>query len=194
MHSILASKRRGPGRRGLVGAAVVGLALVVCAPVVPLRSKPGGAARWAHALAVSSAVRWAPSAALCRILGEGVGSEGWLPDRGGAWRLTYWAPEKSGLLEVVVDTDGGVTPTEIAATPLRGRTLPADWMDSPRVWAASNSHQKGTPINTFAAELAFDAEPERYPGKAVWRIRFYLQQGGYETHVLSPQAQWLARY
>ena len=90
-------------------------------------------------------------------MGEGVGSEGWLPDRGGAWRLTYWSPGKPGVLEVTVDTDGRLTTAESPTSPSRGKTLPHEWMDSPRVWAATRAHLKGTPINTFAAELAFDA-------------------------------------
>jgi hypothetical protein len=195
MPATFSAEARGWARRlARATIAAAGVATLVCAPVLPERSKPGGAARWAYAAALDAAVRWSSAAALCQVEGEGVGSEGWLPDRGGAWSLTYWAPEKPGVLEVTVDTDGKVTTQESAASPVRGKTLPHDWMDSPRVWAATSAHQKGTPLNTFAAELAFDVEPERYPGRPVWRIRFYLQEGGYETHVVSPQAEWLARY
>jgi hypothetical protein len=55
-------------------------------------------------------------------------------------------------------------------------------------------HQVGTPISTFAALLALDLEPERYPDLAVWRIRFFLQEQGFETHIVSDQAEWLAIY
>jgi hypothetical protein len=192
--SSTARARRWARRLASAAAAAASIATLACAPVLPERSKPGGAARWAYAEALDTAVRWSPAAALCRVVGEGVGSEGWLPDRGGAWSLTYWAPEKSGVLEVTVDTDGKVTSVERAESPARGKTLPHDWMDSPRVWATTRQHQKGTPLNTFAAELAVDAEPERYPGRPVWRIQFFLQEGGNETHVVSPQAEWLARY
>ncbi|MFQ5600708.1 MAG: hypothetical protein ACE5G2_09140, partial [Candidatus Krumholzibacteriia bacterium] len=179
--------------RALVGLALA-LQCAACAPVLPLRSKPGGAARWAYALARPAAFTWARDAALCRVAGVGVGSEGWLPDRGGAWILTYWSPAKTSLLEVSVDSDGNPTTREIDDSPARGHTLPRDWEDSPRVWASTSRHQRGVPINTFDVELAHDAEPERYPGQPVWRIRFYLQPSGFETHVVSPQAEWLAQY
>jgi hypothetical protein len=62
------------------------------------------------------------------------------------------------------------------------------------VWRATVPHQRGEAISTFEAELAHDAEPERFPGRPVWRLRFFLREGGYETHVVSPRAEWLASY
>ena len=189
------SARDGGARMVTLRVAVLTtLVAAACAPVVPLRSKPGGAAHWAHTRALPEAARWAPAALLCRIFGLGVGHEGWLPDRGGIWKLTYWAPEKTGVLEVSVDSDGNVSASEAADSPARGRTLPPDWQDSPKVWHATTRHLRGDPISTFEAEFAHDAEPERYPGQAVWRIRFYLQEGGFETHVVSSSAEWLASY
>lgn len=172
------------------------LVLFACAPVLPERSKPGGAARWAHALATDAAVRWARDAVLCRIQGSGVGTEGWLPDRGGFWLLTYTSASTNARLQVSVDTDGNTTtqvePVANATPPCP--VLPADWDDSSRIWAATSAHQKGTPLNTFEAVLATDAEPERHAGQLVWRIRFFLQGGGYETHVVSAKGQWLESY
>ena len=172
------------------------LQVVACAPVLPERSKPGGAARWAQALATDAAVRWARDAVPCRIEANGVGTEGWLPDRGGHWLLTYTSAASNARLLVSVNTDGQVTteaePAASATTPCP--PLPADWDDSSRIWAATSAHQKGIALSTFHAILGHDAEPERYPGELVWRIRFYLQDGGYETHVVSARGQWLERY
>ncbi len=176
----------------------VALALVLsyaCAPVLPERSKPGGAARWAQALATDAAVRWARDAVLCRVAGNGVGNEGWLPDRGGSWVLTYASAASGKALDISVDTNGLVTTKSLPdSLATRWRPLPADWDDSPRAWAATRARQQGVPINTFAAELAYDAEPQRYAGQLVWRIRFFLQGGGDENHVVSAQSQWLTRY
>ena len=176
----------------------VALALVLssaCAPVLPERSKPGGAARWAQALANDAAVRWARDAVLCRITGNGVGNEGWLPDRGGSWVLTYASAASGKAVDISVDTNGLVTANKLPdSLATRWRPLPSDWDDSPRAWAATRAHQEGVPINAFDAELAYDAEPQRYAGQLVWRIRFFLQGGGYESHVVSAQSQWLVRY
>ncbi|UCE02073.1 MAG: hypothetical protein JSW67_12540 [Candidatus Latescibacterota bacterium] len=194
------ARSHGPASAGanravrLVTTIACVVALHACAPVLPNRTKPGGAARWAHEQAQTVVFEWARDAVLCRIHGVGVGNEGWLPDRGGVWKLSYWTPAKSSVLEVSVDSDGNVTSAEVDTSSVRGRSLPSSWQDSPRVWAATMEHQVGTPISTFAAVLAFDSEPQRYPDRAVWRIRFFLQEQGFETHVVSDQAEWLATY
>src|SRR5262245_51408888 len=185
----------GVGVRAVAAVALLVVGLAACAPVLPERSKPGGAARWAQALATEAAVRWARDALLCRVTGNGVGNEGWLPDRGGSWLLTYRSAASGKALDVSVDTNGTVqtaaVPDSIAA---HLKPLPAEWDDSPRIWAATAPHQQGMPLNAFEALLAYDAEPERYPGQVVWRIRFFLQGGGHETHVVSASSHWLARY
>jgi hypothetical protein len=163
-----------------------------CAPVMPQRSKPGGAARWAFGLAQRPAILWAQDAQLCHLSGVGVGNEGWLPDRGGTWVLTFWSPEKQQVLEVSIDSDGMSTTRTVDDSPHRGRTIPPDWKDSSTVWRATRTHRQAEPLNTFESVLATDAAPERFPGQCVWRIRFYLMQGGFETHFVSPQGEWLA--
>lgn len=169
------------------------LVLVGCAPVLPERSRPGGAARWAQALATDAVVRWSPDAQLCRVVGNGIGNEGWLPDRGGSWVLTYRSAALGKALEVNVDTYGVVKTAAVSdSVAARLQLLPVDWDDSPRVWAATSAHQHGVPINTFEAVFAHDAVPDLYAGQPVWRIRFYLQGGGYETHVVSAKSKWLA--
>lgn len=184
--------RRG-ARAGLVLA--IWLAAFGCtAPIVSQRSKLGGAGRWAESLATPVALQWSSKAALCRVVGAGIGPDGWLPDLGGYWQLTYWSPDEPAVLEVMVDSDGATESQPKADSPHRGRTLPADWMDTPHVWAATRSHQVGLVLSTFDAEMAHDAEPERYAGQPVWKIRFYLQDATYETHVLTPQGAWLASY
>jgi len=190
---VLAGRRALGVRLGLaLGCAALLLALGGCAPVLPERNKPGGSARWAQALATDAVVRWAQDGLLCRVVGNGVGNEGWLPDRGGTWVLTYRSATRGKALEFSVDTNGTVTtaavPDSVAA---QLQPLPTDWDDSPRAWAATSSHQKGVPLNTFEAVLGLDAEPELHPGVVVWRIRFFLQGGGYETHVVSAKSTWL---
>jgi len=172
------------------------LCVLACAPVMPERNKPGGAARWAQILATDAALRWERDALLVRVLGSGVGTEGWLPDRGGTWVLTYQSRAKAKSLEVVVDTNGKVFVQKPEGEPIEAALppLPAEWVDSPRAWAATSTHQRGVPLNTFEAELGFDAEPERYPGTLVWRVRFYMQGGQYETHVVSADGRWLTSY
>ena len=185
-------------RRNIVRKALLLLLLGIaaCAPVMPERSKPGGAARWAQVLGTDAALRWARDAMLVRVAGSGVGTEGWLPDRGGTWILTFQSREAAKVLEVVVDTNGQVfvqkPAGEAIGTPLPA--LPEEWVDSPKAWAATSSHQKGVPLNTFEAELAYDAEPERHPGELVWRIRFYMQGGQYETHVVNAEGRWLTSF
>jgi hypothetical protein len=186
-------------RRSVLAAAGLAAAAFAagCAgagPIISQRTKPGGAGRWAEELATPAATQWSTQAALCRITGAGVGADGWLPDIGGYWLLTFWSPDEPGVLEITVDSDGGTQSRPAPASPHRGRTLPADWMDTPHVWAATRAHQSGEVLSTFDAELAFDAEPERYPGQPVWRIRFYLQDATSETHVVTPQGVWLASY
>lgn len=172
------------------------IGVLACAPVMPERSKPGGAARWAQILATDAAVRWSRDALLIRVLGNGVGTEGWLPDRGGTWILTYQSREAAKSLEVIVDTNGKVFVQKPEGEPISApqRPLPAEWVDSPRAWNATSSHQKGVVLNTFEAELAYDADPERYPGELVWRVRFYMQGGQSETHVVSAEGRWLTMY
>jgi hypothetical protein len=163
---------------------------------MPQRNKPGGAARWAQALATDAALRWSRDALLVQVLGSGVGTEGWLPDRGGTWVLTYQSRAATKKLDVVVDTNGKVfvqTPEGEAIDALQ-QPLPEEWVDSPKAWAATIQHQQGAPLNTFEASLGFDAEPERYPNQLVWRIRFYMQGGAYETHVVSAEGRWLTSY
>jgi len=179
--------------RLLLAGATAGV-LPACAPVVPQRSKPGGAARWAAALSWQAAAIWAPDAAPCRVSGAGIGEDGWLPDKGGYWQIDYWSASKQPLLEVTVDADGRLRSEEIAQSPARGHTLPADWSDSPKAWAATRSHQRSEPLSTLEAELGYDAEPQRYPGRVVWRVRFWLNSGDYDTHVVTPQAAWLTSY
>ncbi len=179
---------------GLLACVVVLLTVLACAPVVPLRTKPGGAASWAVALARESATLWSTDARLCRVTGTGVGSEGWLPDRGGVWTVSFWSPSKDAVMHAVVDSDGNVSTRESNEPALRGAALPATWADSPRAWAATRSQQQGEPINTLDCELSHVAEPERYPEQTVWRIRFFLREGQQETHVVSADGRWLTRY
>ena len=170
-------------------------ALAACAPVVPQgRSKPGGAARWAAVSSWQAAALWASDAQVCRIAGAGIGVEGWLPDAGGYWQIDYWAPSKKSVLRVMVDADGKLETEEIDGSQSRGRTLPRDWLDSSRVWEATRSHQRGDALNTLESELAWNAEPQRFPGQVVWRIRFFLDTSDYDTHVVTPQGQWLVSY
>lgn len=164
------------------------------APIVPQRSRPGGSAHWAEALALRVAVRWAPDATLCHVVAAGIGSDGWLPDRGGSWTFIYWSTEKQPLLEVAVDAEGGVSQKEDPDAPQRGQRIPAEWADSPRVWSATRAHQRSEPVHTFEAELGLDLEPERFPGRTVWRIRFWMDDSTFETHVVTPEAEWLATY
>lgn len=169
--------------------------LVACAPVVPQgRSKPGGAARWAAAVSWQAAALWASDAQICRIAGAGIGLEGWLPDAGGYWQIDYWTASKKTVLEVTVDADGKLKTEDIPASPARGKTLPRDWLDSPKVWEATRRHQRGDALNTLETELAWDAEPQRFPGRLVWRVRFFLDTRDYDTHVVTPQGEWLASY
>lgn len=171
------------------------LALAGCAaPIVPHRSKPGGSARWAEVLASEQALLWAPDAVLCRVAGAGVGSDGWLPDRGGAWQLCYWSPLHGPVLEVAVDGDGRVRTQEIRDAPERGRALPRDWLDSPKVWAATRGHERLEPMHTLDSKFAVDAEPERFPGEALWTIRFWLPDNTSETHVVTADGRWRAAY
>jgi hypothetical protein len=178
----------------LLPAIIALLTLLNCAPIMPQRSKPGGAARWATALAQNPSILWAQDAQLCRVVGLGVGNDGWLPDRGGNWTLTFWSAEHPEVLEVAVDSDGGVKATRINDSPHRGYNIPVDWKDSSTVWAATRSHQIGEPLNTFEVELSRNAEPERFPGETVWRIRFFMVAGGFESHIVDPQGKWLAQY
>jgi len=186
--------------RCLLEQTAMTLALAVClvaacaAPIVPQRTKNGGAAHWAVALSAQRASDWARDAQLCDILGVGVGIDGWLPDRGGKWQLTYWSAAKTAVYQVAVDSDGNVHAQEWKDTGHRGHSLPAVWADSPKVWAATRSHQKGESLSTFDAELALDVDPEHFPGQAVWRIRFYMQDNSRETHVVSPEGKWLLSY
>lgn len=158
---------------------------------MPVRSKMGGAARWAYGVSQHSAILWAKDATLCRIVGVGVGADGWLPDLGGSWILTYWSRQFESVLEVSVDSDGKATTTTVDNSPHRGATIPVDWKDSSAIWNATRPHQVGVPLNTFTSELSNSAS-EAYPQQTVWRLRFYLTQGGFETHIVTPQGQWLA--
>ena len=181
-------------KRSALWASVVLLLSMACAPVLPMRSKPGGAARWAVALAAEKATRWSKDARLGRIQGAGVGNEGWLPDNGGQWVATYWSASENTVLHVTIDSDGNVSTEEVVDEPVRGLELPADWQDSPRVWAATRAAQVGDPLNTLDAELSAVAEPQRYPNQVVWRIQFFVRDGRSETHVVSAAGKWLARY
>ncbi len=186
--------------RSIQRRAVLNLALGAClaaacaAPIVPQRTKSGGAARWADALAQQRVLEWSRDAQLCDILGAGVGTDGWLPDRGGKWQLTYWCPEKPVVFQVSIDSDGNVHSTEWKDPVHRGHTIPSTWIDTPKIWAATRLHQKAEPVSTFEAELALGADAEHFPERVVWRIRFYMPGGGYETHVVSPDAKWLGSY
>ena len=164
---------------------------VRCAPVMPQRSKLGGAARWAYDVSRQPAALWAKDAQLCRIVGVGVGAEGWLPDRGGNWILTWASAASSEVLEVSVDSDGNAQTKNIPDSPHRADVVPADWKDSSTVWTATRSHQRGVPLNTFTAELSSTAGGEEHEGM-VWRIRYYLTAGGFETHFVSAQGEWLS--
>ena len=168
------------------------LVIVNCAPVMPQRSKMGGAARWAYDHSQRSAILWAKDATLCRVVGVGVGSDGWLPDRGGSWIMTYWSREFEDVLEVSVDSDGNITTEKISESPYRGGVIPLDWKDSSTVWKATRTHQEGVPLNTFSSEMSILAAKETHPDQVVWRLRFFLTQGGFETHIVSPQGEWLA--
>lgn len=181
-------------RTGLATTVVLLLASACAAPIVPQRSRPGGSARWAESLAALSALQWSSDAELCRLSGGGVATDGWLPDRGGFWQLTYHSASKPTLYEITVSSEGGLQTRTTPATPNRSCHLNSDWLDSPKIWAATRSHQKTALVLTFDAELAGDAEPQRYPGVPVWRIRFYRDDQSYETHVVSALGEWLTTY
>jgi hypothetical protein len=181
-------------KRLVAGALAMCLVAGCAAPIVPQRSKPGGSARWAEAIAFQRALTWSPNAHLYRIAGAGVGTDGWLPDRGGTWELDYWSESEKTVLAINIDSDGAARTHETPAAAPRESTLPPDWEDSPKVWLAARRHSKQEPVHTFDAELAFDAEPQRYPGRPVWRIRFWQPDNTYETHVVSIDAGWLTSY
>ena len=152
-----------PTRLGLLLA----LCALQCAPVMPQRSKPGGAARWAFGLAQRPAILWAQDAQLCHLSGVGVGTEGWLPDRGGSWILTFWSPSKPDVLEISIDSDGATTTRSVDDSPHRGHTVPSDWKDSSTVWVATRSHRVAQPLNTFQSALAHDGFIRYRTGKVV---------------------------
>ncbi len=180
--------------RATAACVALGFLFGACAPIVPQRSKPGGAARWAEQIAISSAFDWGGERVqLCRVTGAGVGAEGWLPDRGGQWAFTYWSPAQTALLQVTVDSDGNVKSAAAKDGP-RGTTLPPGWVDSPKLWAATRSHQKREPLNTLDAELSASADPEHFKDQVVWRIRFWLDDSTMETHIVTPDGKWLLSY
>jgi len=181
-------------RVGLAAASGLLLASACAAPIVPQRSRPGGSARWAEALAARAALEWSADAELCRMSGGGIATDGWLPDSGGFWQLTYHSASKPTLFEVTVNSEGGLQTRTTAATPNRSCHLNPDWLDSPKIWATTRSHQVDALVLTFDAELAGDAEPQRYPGVPVWRIRFYRGDRSYEVHVVSALGEWLTTY
>lgn len=183
--------RRFPIRAALAAALLACIAFACAAPIVPQRSKPGGAARWAAELARQRVAEWAHDAELCQVTGIGVGTDGWLPDRGGTWQLVYWSPQKTADFQVSVDSDGRVRAQERRPVPQRGHSIPATWADSPKVWAATRVHQQGVPLSTFESELGFEADKERFPGEIVWRIRLWLPENTYETHVVNVDGKWL---
>jgi hypothetical protein len=174
-------------------AVLLGLA-GCAAPIIPQRSKPGGSARWADSVAQAKVLPWAPDAALCRVSGAGVGADGWLPDRGGTWTLTYWSATKQPMLQVTVDSDGVARAAEQKAGPEKGRSLPPAWQDSPKVWSIARSHSRAEPVHTFEAELAWGADTERAGDEPAWRIRFFLPDNSFETHVVRPDGRWVATY
>jgi hypothetical protein len=180
--------------RASAAALALCFAVACAAPIVPQRSKPGGSARWAEALAQTKATLWTPDAQLCRISGAGIGVDGWLPDRGGTWQLDYFSASKPKMLEVNIDSDGGVTTREVPDIPQRGHALPAGWADSPKAWAATRTHQKIEPLHTFDAELGFGADAEHAKDQVSWRIRFWQTDNTYATHVVSAEGAWLASY
>ena len=174
---------------------VLPLVWTACAaPIVPQRSRPGGSARWAETLALPKAAAWAPDATLCAVLGAGVGADGWLPDRGGVWKLYYWSPNQASMYEVTVDSEGSVHELDVKNTPQRGSRLPTAWADSPKVWATTHAHQTAEAVHTLDAELSLNAEPGKYPTRTVWRIRFWMPNSTIETHVVAPEALWLSFY
>lgn len=168
------------------------LACACAAPIVPQRSRPGGSARWAETLAIPKVTTWAPDAVLCAIQGAGVGADGWLPDRGGVWKLYYWSPNETSMYEVSVDSEGVVRGLDVKNLPQRGSRLPTDWADSPKVWATTHAHQKAEAVHTLDTELSLNAEPGKYPARTVWRIRFWMPNNRIETHVVAPEAVWLS--
>jgi hypothetical protein len=178
---------------GVTLAVAATLAAGCAGPILPARSKPGGAAKWAETLALSKALAWAADATLVRVTGAGIGIEGWLPDRGGEWKLTYASAARPHLLELAIDPDGAVRERETAKAAPPAPVPPA-WLDSPKVWAATRAHWRGEPVHTLDAELSADAEPDRSAGTVAWRIRFWLADGKVETHVVTPDARWLAVY
>lgn len=98
------------------------------------------------------------------------------------------------MYEVAVDSEGGVHETDVKNTPQRGSRLPAGWADSPKVWAATHPHTQAEAVHTLDAELSVNAEPQKYPARAVWRIRFWMPNNAMETHVVTPEAIWLSSY
>jgi hypothetical protein len=194
MHFVLGLVRTRRARTTFLAGATL-LALGGCAgPIIPHRSKPGGAARWAAALASDQALLWAPDAVLYRIAGAGVGTDGWLPDRGGAWRLRYRSAARENALEVTVDGDGRVGTQEIRDDAAPWTALPRDWLDSPKIWAATRGHERLEPVHTLDSEFGAGIEPERFPREAVWRIRFWLPDNSSETHVVTADGRWRAAY
>jgi hypothetical protein len=175
----------------IAAAALAALLLAGCTgPILPARSKPGGAAKWGEAIAYGKALAWSRDAVLVRINGAGVGIEGWLPDRGGEWQFTYSSADRGLRYEVVVDSDGKVRHNERSAITLA--PLPRDWIDSPRIWNAARAHWSAEPVHTIDAELASGLAPNRAPGQVVWRLRFWMQNGVTETHWVAAAGQWIA--
>ncbi len=180
-------------RRATAACVTLGFLLGACAPIVPQRTKMGGAARWAESKAIPSAFDWASDAKLCRVVGAGIGSDGWLPDRGGEWVFTYWSAAQPALFQVTVDSDGRVRTASTKEGP-RGSTLPPGWIDSPKLWSKTRAHQKREPLNTLDAELSASAAPEHFKDQFVWRIRFWMNDSTMETHVVTPDGKWLLSY
>jgi hypothetical protein len=164
-------------------------------PILPPRTKPGGAAKWAETLAYQKALEWSPDATLVRVKGAGVGIEGWLPDKGGEWSLAYSSVARGKTVEFAVDPDGKVRAEPVAAGKEPPTTpVPRDWLDSPKVFGTTRAHWKNEPLHVLEAELSAATEPTRAPGQVVWRIRFWLSTSTTETHVVTADAHWVAMY
>jgi len=170
--SLACIRRPGVATRAAV-AVLASFALAGCPRPSPRPPGTDGTARWAFAIAQPKIAAFAPDAEVRTIAGAPVNLDGRLPANTGSWSFVAWSPTRS-TIQVIVNADGTSSSsqrTDLAPGPGIQQPLPAGWVDSDQVFAATSG--KRDPAARIADLVVLNvASYTHAPGQAVWAIRF----------------------
>jgi hypothetical protein len=156
---------------------------------LPLVSRLGpefdGSARWALRIAQPYIDKFAHDAQLYSIVGEYIHKDGRLLANAGSWSFLVWSKDNQKISEVTVNYDGtasNTTRNPVSPTLPVSESIPAQWVNTPRIFRAIAPHQTIVAKLAYSAVLSCNLNPPQ-SDQITWSILFNEREENIRTRL-----------